>query len=117
MNLDKWVLIVTVIGVVISTVAAWAAIASARLTRTGLDKQDEGLAKQEEQLRLERELASMIPKLEVSKIGFSDPRPYEEVSDTLRERDQAIRREQEERQRQEERRHREKKRREVERRR
>jgi hypothetical protein len=93
MSSDAWILLltaigvgVTVVGIAISGVAAWAAIRSAQLTRRGLDKQ-------EEQLRIERELASMIPELKLSKITVGNPSEYEEVSNTLQERDQAIQRE------------------------
>jgi len=106
--LDIAMLVLTILGVGLSGLAAWAAIKSVTLTRAGL-------AKQEEQLRIERGLASMVPKLEVSDVRFTDTRRFEEVADTLQEREEAIRKEREETQRAEERRRREEQRRNAER--
>jgi hypothetical protein len=99
----------TAVGVILSGLAAWAAFKSVSLTRVGVDKQ-------EEQLNIERDLVSMIPRLKVTEVGFSHTSRFAEVADTLQERDQAIRNEREERQREEERRLREEQRRERERR-
>jgi hypothetical protein len=71
-------IILTGMALVVSGVAAWAAIRSVVLTKRGLETQHE-------QLRLQREQAAMIPELECSDVRFLDPASVEEILDTMQE--------------------------------
>lgn len=70
--------ILTIIGILVSGVAAYAAIRSVTLTKRGLEAQ-------QEQLRLQQDQAAMMPDLVCSDVTFLDPASVEEVIDTLEE--------------------------------
>jgi hypothetical protein len=76
--MDVLVVVLTVLGLVFSGVAAWAAIRSVILTKRGLETQ-------QEQLCLQREQAAMVPELKCSDVRFLDPDSVEEVLDTIQE--------------------------------
>ncbi len=76
--MDTFVIILTGVGILVSGVAAWAAIRSVILTKRGLETQ-------QEQLRLQREQASMAPELKCSDVRLLDPMSVEDVLDTLQE--------------------------------
>jgi hypothetical protein len=75
--METGMLVLTILGVVLSAVAAAAGVYAVILTRQGNRTSDE-------QLRLQREQAAMIPRLRVANIRFLRPDDLEEVRDTLR---------------------------------
>lgn len=76
--METLVIVLTALGLVVSGVAAWAAIRSVILTKRGLETQ-------QEQLRLQREQAAMVPELECSDVRLLEPAYVEEVLDTMQE--------------------------------
>jgi hypothetical protein len=75
MTLEVWILFVAVLSLLAAVAAAWATVYYGRRSSRN----------QEEQLRLQRKTATMVPDLKVSDVRFLQPRSVWEVQDTMEE--------------------------------
>ena len=91
MTLEVWILFVAVLSLLAAVAAAWATVYYGRRSSRN----------QEEQLRLQREIATMVPNLKVSDVRFLQPRSVWEVEATMREVEKAKQEAEEEQQRKE----------------
>jgi hypothetical protein len=97
-TLEVWILFVAVLSLLAGAVGAWATVYYGR--RSSRD-QEEQRSLQQEQLRLQREIATMVPDLKVSDVRFLQPRSVWEVHATMREVEKAKQEAEEEQQRKE----------------